>query len=220
AVLGSADRVVGRLVGVLSRRARPGSDLDVAGRRLRQHGVRSSRAALAVAVGVCVVTMLGVASGTAFAAVDGYFAAATGVSQGIAGIVFAGAAMISLTALTSALGVVTTISYGLRLRHREIALLRVLGQTPRHTRRMIRAEAGLLSAGGVVLGLACGVGYGWFGAQVLLSRPTHSLVLVPVLPLTLLLAVALGAAALTWVASAWPAREVLRRPAIRAYLEA
>jgi putative ABC transport system permease protein len=220
ALLGAADRVVGWLVRALTRFAPPGGDLDVAARRLRQHPVRSSRAALAVAAGVCVVTMLGVASATGVAAVDGYFPAASGVSRQIDSIVFAGALMISVTALVSALGVITTISHGLWLRRREVALLRVLGQTPPRTRRMIRAEAGLLSASAVLLGLGCGVAYGWFGAQLLLSRPTHGLVLLPVVPLPVLAGAVAVAAALTWIASAWPARQILRRPPVQVYRDA
>jgi putative ABC transport system permease protein len=220
ALLGSADRVVSGLVRGLTRFARPGGDLDIAGRRIRQNSLRSSRAALAVAAGVCVVTMLAVASATALSAAEGYFAAAAGLVSQIDGIVLAASVMISMTALTSALGVITTISHGLRLRHREIALLRVVGQTPRQTRRMIRAEAGLLSGGGVLLGLALGVAYGWFGAQLLLSKASHRPVLLPVIPVPVLLAAAVAAAALTWLASAWPARQALRRTPIRAYLDA
>jgi putative ABC transport system permease protein len=220
ALLGSADRVVSGLVRGLTRFARPGSDLDIAGRRIRQNALRSSRAALAVAAGVCVVTMLAVASATAMSTADGYFAASAGLVSQIDGIVLAGGVMISMTALTSALGVITTISHDLRLRHREIALLRVLGQTPRQTRRMIRAEAGLLSGGAVLLGLGLGVAYGWFGAQLLLSEASHRPVLVPVIPVPVLAAAAAAAAALTWLASAWPARQALRRTPIRAYLDA
>jgi putative ABC transport system permease protein len=211
---------VSGLVRGLTRFARPGGDLDIAGRRIRQNATRSSRAALAVAAGMCVVTMLAVASATALSAAEGYFAAASGLVSQIDDIVVAGGVMISMTALTSALGVITTVSHGLRLRHREIALLRVLGQTPRQTRRMIRAEAGLLSGGAVLLGLALGVAYGWFGAQVLLSEASHRLVLLPVVPAPVLLAAAAAAAALTWLASAWPARQALRRTPIRAYLDA
>jgi putative ABC transport system permease protein len=220
ALLGSADRVVSGLVRGLTRFARPGGDLDIAGRRIRQNALRSSRAALAVAAGVCVVTMLAVASATALSTAEGYFASSAGLVSQIDGIVLAGGVMVSMTALTSALGVITTISHDLRLRHREIALLRVLGQTPRQTRRMIRAEAGLLSGGAVLLGLALGVAYGWFGAQLLLSKPSHRPVLLPVIPAPVLLAAAAAAAALTWLASAWPARQALRRTPIRAYLDA
>ncbi len=220
ALLGSADRVVSGLVRGLTRFAKAGGDLDIAGRRIRQNAARSSRAALAVAAGVCVVTMLAVASATALSAAEGYFAAASGLVSQIDDIVVAGGVMISMTALTSALGVITTVSHGLRLRHREIALLRVLGQTPRQTRRMIRAEAGLLSGGAVLLGLGLGVAYGWFGAQLLLSEASHRPVLLPVVPAPVLLAAAAAAAALTWLASAWPARQALRRTPIRAYLDA
>jgi putative ABC transport system permease protein len=220
ALLGSADRVVSGLVRGLTRFAKPGGDLDIAGRRIRQNAARSSRAALAVAAGVCVVTMLAVASATALSAAEGYFAAASGLVSQIDDIVVAGGVMISMTALTSALGVITTVSHGLRLRHREIALLRVLGQTARQTRRMIRAEAGLLSGGAVLLGLALGVAYGWFGAQLLLSEPSRRLVLLPVIPVPVLIAAAVAAAALTWLASAWPTRQALRRTPIRAYLDA
>jgi putative ABC transport system permease protein len=220
ALIGSADRLVSGLVRGLTRFARPGGDLDIAGRRIRQNAARSSRAALAVAAGVCVVTMLAVASATALSTAEGYFASASGLVSQIDDIVVAGGVMISMTALTSALGVITTVSHGLRLRHREIALLRVLGQTPRQTRRMIRAEAGLLSGGAVLLGLVMGVAYGWFGAQVLLSEASRRLVLLPVVPVPVLLAAAAAAAALTWLASAWPARQALRRTPIRAYLDA
>jgi putative ABC transport system permease protein len=164
--------------------------------------------------------MLAVASATALSAADGYFAAESGLVSQINGIALAGGLMVSMTALTSALGVVTTVSHGLRLRHREIALLRVLGQTPRQTRRMIRAEAGLLSGGAVLLGLALGTAYGWFGAQLLIGHPSRRGVLLPVVPAPVLLAAAVAAAGLTWLASAWPARQALRRTPIRAYLDA
>ena len=44
--------------------------------------------------------------------------------------------------------------------------------------------------------------------------------LLPVVPVPVLLAAAAAAAALTWLSSAWPTRQALRRTPIRAYLDA
>jgi hypothetical protein len=44
-------------------------------------------------------------------------------------------------------------------------------------------------------------------------------VLLPVIPLPVLAGAVAAAAALTWLASAWPARQVLRQPPVHAYRE-
>lgn len=78
------------------------------------------------------------------------------------------AAFLVFAALVAAVGIIATLYLSISERKRELGLLRAVGMTKRQTRRMIRYEGILLSAFGIVLGLALGI---VFGAALALRIP-------------------------------------------------
>jgi putative ABC transport system permease protein len=59
------------------------------------------------------------------------------------------------------LGIATTLSLSIHERRRELGLLRIVGQTGRQLRTMVRLESVLVAALGTITGVALGLGSGW-----------------------------------------------------------
>ena len=222
-VIALADGLVPWWVRLAARLLPRSPQVEVAARTLLAHPVRTARAALGVALAVAVVVMFAVATATFQAPVTGHYVGtalageATAVVATVTAVV---TAMTGLTALTAAVGLATAIAASTRLRRREIALARVLGQSAALARRTITAESALLSLAASLLGLVLGTAYGWLGAQATLASVLGLPLLVPVVPLGLVVAVLGVALALTVAAATAPAREVLRRAPIRAFSDA
>ncbi|WP_275005151.1 FtsX-like permease family protein [Promicromonospora iranensis] len=122
----------------------------------------------------------------------------------------------SLLVVLCGIGLYTSITHSIRQRTREIATIRVLGQRPDDTRRMLLVEAGLLTASAAVPGLALGTFTGWAGAQDVLGTVRELGLLVPVLPWPYLLACAAGAGLLVLVSMRAAARHVIEPAPVRA----
>jgi putative ABC transport system permease protein len=108
----------------------------------------------------------------------------------------------------SSIAVVNTLTMIALRRGRELALLRLVGATPRQVRSMARWEA--------VLTVAIGLGVGLAIAAAALLPLTHALTgtLRPYMPTAQLVGIVGGAALLAFVALAVPTRRALRvRPA-------
>jgi putative ABC transport system permease protein len=59
------------------------------------------------------------------------------------------------------LGIANTLSLSIHERRRELGLLRIVGQTGRQLRTMVRLESVLVAALGTITGVALGLGSGW-----------------------------------------------------------
>ena len=70
-------------------------------------------------------------------------------------------ALLALTVLIGMLGVTNTMALSVFERTREIGLLRAVGLTRRTTRRMVRAEASIVSVFGALMGIGLGIFFGW-----------------------------------------------------------
>ena len=118
--------------------------------------------------------------------------------------------LLALAVVISVIGVANTMTLSVNERRRENAMLRALGLSRKQLRRMISAEAVLITLGAVVLGILGGVFIGSVSAKVVLAATDQKVEFVPDLPylgLALILLVGLASAL---VASALPAARSAR----------
>lgn len=122
--------------------------------------------------------------------------------------------LLAVAVVISVVGVGNTLSLAVLERRVECGLQRALGMTRRQVRRMLAAEAALLAASGVVLGLLFGIVLGWAGARVLLAGVAE--VGPPTVPVLRLAGVAVLAVAAALLASVIPASRAAKVPATQA----
>lgn len=204
-------RLVGRLFGS-SATAR------LAAENALRYPERSSRMAIGVVIGVTLVTMFAVALET----VKSVIAISSGgeiepefstLIDTFAGIMMA---LVAVSAVIAAVGLVNLLTIGVVQRRRELGLLRSLGVSTGQVRRMVLLEAAHITIAAVSTGLVLGIGYGWAGAQSLLGSvpmppawqaPTLVAPAVPWLPV---LIIVVAMAALTLIAAVVPTRLATR----------
>lgn len=204
-------RLVGRMFG-RSATAR------LAAENALRHPERSSRMAIGVVMGVALVTMFAVALESmktlVVASAGGEpVAEITTLLDTIAAILMA---LVAVSAIIAAVGLVNLLSLGVVQRRRELGLLRALGVSNSQVRRMVLLEAAHITIASVATGLVLGVAYGWAGAQSLLgavrfppawSSPTLVLPAVPLVPVVVIVG---ATALLTLVAAVVPTRLATR----------
>ncbi|KAB2349574.1 ABC transporter permease [Actinomadura rudentiformis] len=115
-------------------------------------------------------------------------------------------ALLVLSVVIAALGIVNTLALSVVERTREIGLLRAVGLQRRQLRRMIRYEAVIISIFGALLGLAIGVVFG-VTVQNAMAEDGVTELAVPVGRLLLYVPVA---AVIGVLAAVWPARRAAR----------
>ncbi|MEZ3159067.1 ABC transporter permease [Microbacterium sp. BWT-B31] len=189
---------------------------------------RSSRMAIGVVMGVTLVTMFAVALETAKAVL----AAASGgalppefatIIDSFSAIMMA---LVAVSAVIAAVGLVNLLTLGVVQRRRELGLLRALGLANGQVRRVVLFEAAHITVAAVTTGLVLGIAYGWAGAQSLLgSIPLDpdaagggNLVL-PAVPVWPVVAIVVAAAILTLVAAVAPTRLATRVAPVEALAE-
>ncbi|MBP5942462.1 ABC transporter permease [Streptomyces sp. LBUM 1476] len=116
-------------------------------------------------------------------------------------------ALLGISLLVAALGVVNTLAMAVFERRRELGLLRAIGLDRGGVKRMVRLESVLISVFGAAIGMAFGVFLAWAaGSTMTVTLPELRTVLpYPELLLMLLVAVLVGLAA-----AQWPARRAAR----------
>ncbi|SFC16235.1 putative ABC transport system permease protein [Nocardioides terrae] len=124
--------------------------------------------------------------------------------------IFTGAVvgLLAISVLIALVGIANTLGLSVLERSREHALLRALGLTRRGLRRMLAAEAVLLSVVATVLGTAIGVAFAWVGVRVMVAQAFDDVPMV--LPLGQLALVVLIAAGAGLVSCLLPARRAAR----------
>ena len=201
-----------RLVGLLLGKSAPAR---LAAENAVRYPERASRTTIGIVIGVTLVTMFAVATGS----FQEVFAVSAGMDpedlaeaqQPLLVVVVIFSVLIGFSALIAAVGMVNNLSLSVMQRTRELGLLRALGFTARQLRGMITAESAQLTAAAVLVGLVLGTFYGWAGAQSLLGTVTGGPAFVaPSMPLWLLGTLIGSAAVLTLVASLAPARRATR----------
>jgi ABC-type antimicrobial peptide transport system permease subunit len=121
-------------------------------------------------------------------------------------------ALLALSVVIAALGIVNTLGLSVIERTREIGLLRAVGMERRQVRRMIRYESLIIAVFGALLGLGLGVLYG-SALQRASAADGMAVLSIPFrqLGLYLLAAIAIGVSA-----AIWPARRAARLRILRA----
>lgn len=117
--------------------------------------------------------------------------------------------LLAVALLVALVGVGNTVSLSVLERTRESALLRALGLSRRQLRVSIAVESLLLAGVATLLGIALGVGYGWFGVRAALGTKYADSVTLD-LPVVQLVAVVLVGALAACLASVLPARRAAR----------
>lgn len=188
---------------------------------------RSSRMAIGVVMGVALVTMFAVAAESAKALVaassggepDVYFAQ---MVDSFAGVMMA---LVAVSAVIAAVGLVNLLTIGVVQRRRELGLLRALGLTAGQVRRMVLLEATHITVTALAFGLVLGTVYGWIAAQSVLGSvpmppmwqaPTFVLPAVPLVPT---LVVVVATAVLTLIAAVVPTRLATRATPVEVLAE-
>ncbi len=185
---------------------------------------RSSRMAIGVVMGVALVTMFAVAAESAKVLVaasggggaDDYF---NQMMDSFSGVMMA---LVAVSAVIAAVGLVNLLTIGVVQRRRELGLLRALGLTSAQVRRMVLLEAAHVTITALVFGLLLGAAYGWVAAQSVLGSvpmpplwqaPTFVLPAVPLVPTLIVIG---ATAVLTLVAAVVPTRLATRAAPVEA----
>jgi putative ABC transport system permease protein len=192
-----------------------------------RHPERSSRMAIGVVMGVTLVTMFAVAIASTKAVLT---ATAGGeLPEFMASLLDTFSvvmmALVGVSAVIAAVGLVNLLTIGVVQRRRELGLLRSLGLSNGQVRRMILFEAAHVTIAALALGLVLGVVYGWAGAQSLLgSVPVipggaAATLVLPALPIAPIAVVIGATAVLTLVAAVVPTRLATRVAPVEALAE-
>src|SRR5699024_9151569 len=144
-------------------------------RNARRHPERVARAALALIIGVALVTMLVVAWMTVRRiALDQALAlwgdeGAAEFDAALGPILAVVVSLVGYSAVIAAVGLVSTLTVGVLQRTREFGLVRALGLSRAQLRHSLTVEAIQLTATAVLLGAGLGIVYGWVGAQAVVG---------------------------------------------------
>nr|CAD91213.1 putative ABC transporter, Dbv18 [Nonomuraea gerenzanensis] len=117
-------------------------------------------------------------------------------------------ALLGFSVAIALVGIANTLGLSVLERVREHALLRALGLTRRQLRRMLAAEAVLLSLVAAVLGTVIGIGFAWVGYETFVKQALDNATMQ--VPWPLLAVVVLVAALAGLLASVLPARRAVR----------
>jgi putative ABC transport system permease protein len=118
--------------------------------------------------------------------------------------------LLGISVVIAVIGIANTLGLSVLERAREHAMLRALGLTRKQLRRMLAAEAVLLSVVATVLGTLIGIGFGWVGYETFVERALSEVPLQ--VPWPQLAVVVLLAALAGLLASVLPARRAARVP--------
>jgi putative ABC transport system permease protein len=188
---------------------------------------RSSRMAIGVVMGVTLVTMFAVAVETTKSVIAASSGGELPIEMATLLDTFAAVmmALVGVSAVIAAVGLVNLLTIGVVQRTRELGLLRALGLSSAQVRRVVLLEAAHITITSLVFGLALGIGYGWAGAQSMLGAvPIPPLWLTPTfvapaIPWMPMLAIVAATAALTLVAAVVPTRLATRVAPVEALAE-
>ena len=165
---------------------------------------RSTRATMALVIGVTLVTTFAVALTTYSDAVTNHLHMTASerhaMHDTISLTIGIFSVLVGFSALIAAVGLVNTLTVGMLQRMRELGLLRALGFGKGQLRAMILVEGAQLTVGAIVFGLLLGAFYGWVAAQSLMGSLVGG-VLAPSVPWLVVAVVIGGGMLLTAVCS-------------------
>ena len=184
--------------------------LSIAWSTVRIRWASFAGAFVALALGSTLISMMALA-----------LAATIGGSQDLVQAQSMAATTAAITVCVAVFIVIATFAFAVDQRTRELALLRLVGATPRQVRRMVLAESALIGAAAAAVGCALGcVGAGILDRWMIGHGVAPAWFRIGVNPVALLIAFALGvaaaligAAAVVWRASRVRPAEALREAA-------
>ncbi|MGN6127285.1 MAG: FtsX-like permease family protein [Humibacter sp.] len=207
-VIAGAGRIMPGVLALVGRAFGRSPSARIAVANASRYPERSTRATLALVIGVTLITTFAVAL-TSYSDVVNSLASSAGsrdvLDNTIGVTIGVFSALVGFSALIAAVGLVNTLTVGMLQRIRELGLLRALGFSRGQLRTMILAEGAQLTAGAIVFGLLLGTLYGWAAVQSLLGSVRHDLI-VPSMPWAVLAVVVGGGILLTAVCSAIASR--------------
>lgn len=222
-ILTGSNALLPRVTALIARALPRTGPAAAAAHALREHPARTSRAALGVVISVAIVTMFVVATAsvaTSQAIEYEGSADAVVVTEIMLVVLAVVGALTGVIAVISAIGLSTTVALSTRLRAREIATTRILGQNRGDAARAILIEGAVTSAAATLSGLAVGSVLGWVGAQSVLGSTLQSQLVTPVVPVLLVGVIAAVALVLTALSTIAPMRFVLADSPMRAFARA
>ncbi len=213
-------RLVARMFG-------PSAAARLASENALRYPERSSRMAIGVVMGVALVMMFAVALETVKSVIRGSGGGeiAPDLERSLDTFSVVMMALVAVSAVIAAVGLVNLLTIGVVQRRRELGLLRTLGMSNAQVRRMVLLEAAHITVAALLTGLGIGILFGWAGAQSLLGSvamppawlsPTFVVPAVPLLPLVV---VVVATAVLTLVAAVVPTRLATRVTPVAALAE-
>ncbi|KQO65030.1 ABC transporter permease [Curtobacterium sp. Leaf261] len=185
----------------------------LSGRNALRAPGRASRATIGLVIGVTLLVTFAVALGTFQHQIEQQLGGDAQTRQALSATFATLNTVVSVltgfSGVIAAVGVVNALALGVLQRRREIGLLRALGFTGAQVRAMIVVEALQMVVTALVMGLVLGTLYGWAGAVALFGSQVSGGI-APVLPITTVVVVVLGAVVLAVAASVAPVRNVMR----------
>lgn len=213
-------RATGRLFG-------RSAEARLAAENALRYPERSSRMAIGVVMGVALVTMFAVANESvkSLIAASGGGELPTEMARVLDTFATIMMALVGVSAVIAAVGLVNLLTIGVVQRRRELGLLRALGLTGAGVRRVVLLEATHVTLTSLVFGLLLGTAYGWVAAQSLLgSVPIPPLwqaptFVAPAMPWVTIAVVVAATAVLTLIAAVVPTRLATRVAPVEALAE-
>lgn len=204
-----------RLTGLMFGKSVPAR---LAAQNALRYPERSSRMAIGVVMGVALVTMFAVATESAKKVMTASSGGnppreMTQILDTFSGVMMA---LVAVSAVIAAVGLVNLLTIGVVQRRRELGLLRALGLSTPQVRMVVLLEAVHVTITALLFGLLLGVAYGWAAAQSLLGSvdippdwqtPTFVAPALPWIPISV---VVIATAVLTLVAAVVPTRVATR----------
>lgn len=204
AVIAAAGRIMPRVLRLVGPWFGSTPAARIATANAARYPERSTRATMALVIGVTLVTTFGVALTTYSQAITHQVGMTATERRGMTGTISLTigifSVLVGFSALIAAVGLVNTLTVGMLQRIRELGLLRALGFSKGQLRTMILVEGAQLTVGAVVFGLVLGTFYGWVAAQSLMGSLVRG-VLAPSVPWTIVAVVIGGGILLTAVCS-------------------
>ncbi|MDO5729224.1 MAG: FtsX-like permease family protein [Actinomycetaceae bacterium] len=90
-----------------------------------------------------------------------------GITSLIDGLLIGVLVMLGVSIVVALVGVANTLALSVVERKRENALMRALGLTRGGLRGLLSAEAFVIAVSSIAVGIALGIGFGWFGVQAM-----------------------------------------------------
>lgn len=211
-VIAAADRIMPGVLRLVGRGFGSSPAARIATANAARYPERSTRATMALVIGVTLVTTFAVALTTYSDAVTLQVtmsqAQRQAMEDSISLTIGIFSVLVGFSALIAAVGLVNTLTVGVLQRIRELGLLRALGFSKGQLRIMILVEGAQLTVGAVVFGLLLGTFYGWVAAQSLMGGPVHG-ILTPSVPWSVIAVVVGGGVVLTALCSVLASRRAV-----------